>query len=214
MASQSDCNVNNFIPEEVTYVYIIASVLCLVALAVYSYSDRREQELQDYQITAHYKGYTFDAVKASNKDVIVSKTFVKDLWKKKKCFFPFLSHIFDQATDLGVILGLIEMAKLEWKDKIDCDGINTIYLSVASVFVFVFYRIVSSVAIYYGIKQTANQKTSKRALIFAVGQLLDLMLFRAIWVNYKLNLDAPCSPQKWLQNLEAMYVILRVIHRS
>ena len=33
-----------------------------------------------------------------------AKAFAVDLWQKKKCFFPIMANIFDQSSDMGVIL--------------------------------------------------------------------------------------------------------------
>ena len=115
------------------------------------------------------------------------KSFGRDLWSKKKCFFPMIANIFDQSSDIGVIFGLYG---LEF-----CQNVNASYLLALSLTFFLFYRVVSATAVYIGTKR----------ILFALGQfLVEFMLYRAIWVNYVLQRNEPCSPQRWLQNMESM----------
>ena len=61
-------------------------------------------------------------------------------------------------------------------------------------FFFLFYRVVSAVMVFRG----------TRNVWYAFGQFLfEYMLYRAVWVNYIRKCKRPCSPQKWLQNMEA-----------
>ena len=127
--------------------------------------------------------------------VFSMKTFGKDLWSKKKCFFPFVANIFDQSSDIGVIISLYLLQQDELEYDHDCAGINASYLFYLSIMFFLLYRIVSGISVYFGTKN----------IYFSLGQFLcEFMIYRAIWVNYVLQCDEPCSPQRWLQNMEAM----------
>ena len=65
---------------------------------------------------------------------------------------------------------------------------------------FLFYRVVSAAVLF---KQT---KDLKRFFY----QLLDLELYRALYLNYKLNAPNPTNPQRWIQSL-GMYTILSTV---
>ena len=106
-----------------------------------------------------------------------------------------LTNIFDQSSDIGVIFGLYALTIKESNKNEDCPNINASYLLILSLTFFLFYRIVSAVAVLFGTKQIS----------FAIGQfLVEFMLYRAVWVNYILKCEKPCSPQRWLQNMESM----------
>ena len=45
-------------------------------------------------------------------------THNKEMWKKKKCFFPIATHIIDQATDIAIIL---QFAQLYFNSNSDSD---------------------------------------------------------------------------------------------
>ena len=122
------------------------------------------------------------------------RSFSKDIWQKKKCFLPIIANIFDQSSDIGVIIALYTLSMQE-KERQDCEYVNAFYLFLSSLTFFVFYRIISSVAVFIGTKN----------IMFAIGQFLfEFMLYRAVWVNYILKCNEPCSPQKWIQNMESM----------
>lgn len=113
--------------------------------------------------------------------------FCKDLWTKQKCFVPVIANIFDQSSDIGFILGMYNLMRQEMNGQ-DCPDVNATYLFVLSVAIFSFYRIVSGVMVFIGTKNG----------LFGFGQFLfEYMLYRAIWVNYKMKCTKPCSPQCW-----------------
>lgn len=115
----------------------------------------------------------------------------KSVWQKKKIYLQLIPHFFDQATDFGVILEY-------WIKRNDEDlGINTLYLFGVSIFVIVFHRIISSVAIY--------QLTRNKRFIFY--QLFDLLMIQCIYTNYQLDTDEPSNSQRYLQVLEAIFEV-------
>ena len=131
------------------------------------------------------------------KSVLLNLWFI-DVWKKRKCYFPLLTHIIDQMTDVGVIIAFALLYLKEEKSshgRSYCEPINPLYLLILSLFSFWFYRIASAFAIY-------NQTKSVTRIIL---QLLDLELFRALLINYKLNTLTPSNPQRWIQSLEAVF---------
>ena len=76
-----------------------------------------------------------------------------------------------------------------------CPNINALYLFLLSLFYFLFYRITSAIMVVIG----------TRNIYYAIGQFLfEYMLYRSIYVNYRLECTTPSSPQQWIQNMESM----------
>ena len=69
---------------------------------------------------------------------------------------------------------------------------------VASISVVVLHRVISTVAIY---RLTHNWKD-------ALLQVFDLMLVKAIWVNYTLELNEKANPQRFLEILVLLYSLI------
>ena len=75
-------------------------------------------------------------------------------------------------------------------------AMNVSYLFYSSLFVFLFYRIISTYLIY---------KYSRGDLILTILQLFDLTFIKTLQINYQFQNITPCSPQRYLTNLEAMF---------
>ena len=122
------------------------------------------------------------------------QSFFKDLRSKKTCFFPVIANIFDQSSDIGFIFGMYALMNDEQNGN-DCENVNATYLFSLSLFFFLFYRITSAVMVFI---ETRN-------IWYSIGQLLfEYMLYRSMYVNYRLKCVNPSSPQQWLQNMESM----------
>ena len=117
--------------------------------------------------------------------------WAKLLWKKKSCYIQLIPHFFDQATDFGVIYEY-------WTLRNDTDiSVNTMYLFGVSVGIIILHRIISSVAIY---RLTKKWK-------YAILQLIDALMTQCIYTNYILDNDEPSNAQRYLQVLEATFVV-------
>eukprot|EP01083_Nonionella_stella_P008967 25991_1 len=158
----------------VTWIYFSFYIITVLIVSVVCASTVRS-EYADKDTT----------VKCTDKKFL--KSWGKSLWKKKKVYGQLIPHFFDQATDLGVIF---EYWNLREEEDI---GIKTMYLFGTSIFVIALHRIISSLAIYHLTKKPLD-------MLF---QMLDLMMVRCIWTNYKLDLDEPSNSQRYLQILEA-----------
>ena len=137
-----------------------------------------------------------------------NKSGCKKLWaalksvrKKRSCYFPFITHIFDQSTDIGVIVEFYLLWRYESRYKKDhdgedpCEDINGLFVFLAACGALFAYRIVSCILV------SLRTKSKKRAFL----QFWDLLLFHALYINYKTKSDTPSNPQKWLQMLEAVF---------
>ena len=110
---------------------------------------------------------------------------------KKENFRSIVPHIFDQATDLGTVWAYYEEGKYDNDTNKDNWSFNPVWFVIFGLFIIIFQRVVSTVVIY---SMTNN---SKAALL----QLVDLLMIKAIWVNYDLDLTEPCNPQRYLELL-------------
>ena len=118
----------------------------------------------------------------------------KEIWNKKRCYFPFVAQIIDQATDIAVIIQFYQIYKFEKENNYDCKGINGGYLFWLSLTAFFLYRIVSCIWVYI---ITDGKKLD------TLFQLFDLKLYHALYINFKLHKDKPSNPQRFLQMLDA-----------
>eukprot|EP01084_Bolivina_argentea_P207659 354257_1 len=119
------------------------------------------------------------------------KFWILDVYKRRRCYLPIITHLADMITDVAVIVQFGELASHE----IDGCGINMYYLFGLSIFVLLFYRGISSFLIYQ------STKRCNRLLI----QWLDFELFRALYINYLCDKKEPSSPQRWITSLEAAF---------
>ena len=69
------------------------------------------------------------------------------------------------------------------------------YLFILTILSIITYRIISGYLIYL------NTGVKLRIL----SQLLDLELFRTLYINFILNKCEPCDPQKWISGMEATF---------
>eukprot|EP01084_Bolivina_argentea_P269712 458445_1 len=126
-------------------------------------------------------------------------TLIKDwfslLLEKKKVYLALVPHIGDQATDFGVIYQYYSLWQTEDNALDDTGSANPKNFFYASVFVILIHRIISTVAIY-----NLTRKWTDILL-----QIFDLMMVKAIWVNYKLNKKDKANPQRFLEILEATF---------
>ena len=118
----------------------------------------------------------------------------REIWNKKRCYFPCITHIIDQATDIAVIIEFYQISRYESKsNENDCKEINGAILFLLSLSSFLFYRIVSSIWMY----------KSSNSLYHTVLQFFDLKLFHALYINFITNKQEPNSAQRYIQILEA-----------
>eukprot|EP01084_Bolivina_argentea_P055348 101483_1 len=120
------------------------------------------------------------------------KYLLMSILNKKSMYLAILVHLFDTSTDVGVIIDWYELSKQE--EQNDIEGIDMKGLFLAGVCTLIFYRIISSVIIYYmtySIKKTFLQ-------------FMDLELFETILINFKLKRSKPCDPQIFIQKMEGV----------
>eukprot|EP01083_Nonionella_stella_P188934 697552_1 len=173
------CSVNSNWSVIITYIYSSAMLVTLICASIKFIFDVNAED------TGCCKKF---------------KAWLMSLWEKKKLYFIVLAHFFDTATDLAVVAYYYELY-IEKRNKVSsgdtafCNAVNPYFLFIASIFILIEYRVVSSVTIYISIKNAW--------LSFL--QFVDLAIFKAVYVNYKLNSDKPNTAQSWICGMEAMF---------
>eukprot|EP01084_Bolivina_argentea_P210047 357654_1 len=120
--------------------------------------------------------YSFNSLMKYNDKYIKSparkrfKIWCFDVCKRRQCYVPVIIHIFNQMTDIAVAIQFYILAK----SQLNCNGLNILYLFIATILSMCAYRIISSYLIYQ------STKSIKRFIL----QILDLELLRTVYVNY------------------------------
>eukprot|EP01083_Nonionella_stella_P304890 1061489_1 len=123
------------------------------------------------------------------------KMWIRDVWQRRRCYIPLLTHLFDQVTDISVAIQFWDLAETKsTNDWEACNGLNIWYLAILTILSMAIYRLLSSYLIY---------KATKGSLGRFILQMLDCELFRALYINYLCDNTEPCSPQRWITALEA-----------
>ena len=119
------------------------------------------------------------------------KKWLKLTWNKKKIYLSIIPHLFDQATDYGVIATYYIHIGDEEIEK-DVSIIYWFYLSIVIVIV---HRIVSTFGVWLITKNWFN----------VMLQIFDFLMIKAVWTSYKLNGEEPSTSQRFLGLLEATF---------
>eukprot|EP01084_Bolivina_argentea_P066466 121146_1 len=182
-------------------VYVLAILITSIICAVKVSSNRKSTRNIPIKITNNNKDIqlSYYALNEDTKNVSKDKTccsliliWFKLLLEKKKIYFKVIPHIFDTATDVAVIIQYYEM----WKyPNTNTDDIDAKLFFTISVFILTFHRIISSILLL---------KLTKSFTDFVL-QLLELLMLKAIWINYKLGTKKPTNPARYLQSLEATF---------
>ena len=124
----------------------------------------------------------------------------KEILKKKSCYFPCITHLVDQSTDIAVIFEFYQLYVFESipnpnGTKNDCSGVDALQLLILSCIAFVFYRIISCIWIY----------NIARSPFHTLLQFFDLKIYHALYINFisEYNDGTPNTAQKYIQILEA-----------
>eukprot|EP01084_Bolivina_argentea_P154090 268642_1 len=192
-------------------VFLIASIVCAHKIRQIR-KNRKKAQLQTQSISNNEKATEVEINEFNNDDItleIESKTSEtkKEKWytpikewlrlvlEKKKVYLALIPHLFDQATDFGVVYQYYILSQTEDNRVLDTGSANPLNFFYASLFVILLHRIISTVAIY-----NLTRKWTDILL-----QIFDFMMVKAIWVNYKLNKKNKANPQRFLEILEATF---------
>eukprot|EP01084_Bolivina_argentea_P219065 371613_1 len=173
------CEVSSIIPTYVTisYLAVYLSIFFLVSVKAF-----------------------FDVKKRDNKNNWENKKFYQkmnlwkdDIWTKRECYLHALPHIFDQCTDVAVVIQFYIL--YQSSHTAFCGDLSMSSFFYWSIAVIIVYRLISSIQI--------GLRTYSVSRVFL--QLLDLELLRALYINYKTNATKPNVAQTWIMVLEATF---------
>eukprot|EP01084_Bolivina_argentea_P240547 404081_1 len=171
MSEAQSCSTASLVTTKVVYsVFGVVYGLVLISVSIYSY------------LLVMKEGDKFRL-----------RSWMLDVYRRRHCYLPMISHLTDWITDTGVIIQFGTLAYIT--TKADCNGLDMNVLFALSIFILLFYRTISSLLIYN------YTKSCKRFLM----QFIDFEIFRTLYVNYLCDKTEPCSPQKWINSLEAAF---------
>eukprot|EP01084_Bolivina_argentea_P071110 129312_1 len=122
------------------------------------------------------------------------KKWLKLSWSKKRIYVSIAPHLFDQATDVGVIVQYYQYTFID-TEAIDNDALKPLYWFYLSIVILVVHRLVSSLGVYLLTRNWFN----------VLLQSMDILMIRCVWTSYKLGRDEPSTTQKYLALLEATF---------
>lgn len=181
--SCNDYSSSSIIPT----IYLIVYCVALLGLSLFSYI---------YLHQAHYNYHSTSLSAHQRPESWSIINWGKDLWYKRRCYIPLVTHFFDQATDVAVIVEFYNLWQAQAADDTICTVIRGRILFALSITLTCGYRFISATLIY---------RETKRISQFLAQFLFDAELGRTIFINYKLNKTEPCDPQKWIQSMEAVF---------
>ncbi len=110
------------------------------------------------------------------------KLWFNDFWAKKKMFLSIVPHLVDQATDFGKIWAYFDAYKQNKASQ---------WFWIMGVLIILSQRIISSATIWF----------ITRNITSTILQMFDLLMIKAIWVNYYFDLKEPGNPQRYISIL-------------
>eukprot|EP01083_Nonionella_stella_P020799 57700_1 len=174
-----NCSTSSIVTTNVTIAYGVTYGLALLFVSIYSF-----RFLNTFNVKFSQSSFIKKVIK-----------WTKDVWLRRRCYIPIITHLFDQITDISVAIQFYDLSITKNdNDWIACGGLNIWYLFILTILSMAIYRIISSYLIY---------KSTSYSLSHLVFQLLDIELFRALYINYLCNKTEPCDPQRWITAMEA-----------
>eukprot|EP01084_Bolivina_argentea_P248531 415750_1 len=122
------------------------------------------------------------------------KLWTRSVWKKKSIYMSIVPHLFDQATDIGVLLQYYDIMRKQ-QNTDDKPNFQAQYWFFGSIAVITLHKIISCISVYLLTK----------SWIDVLYQFVDVLMVKAVYANYKLNVDEPSNGQRYLQILEGTF---------
>eukprot|EP01083_Nonionella_stella_P211720 765192_1 len=181
-------HVHNILGAEVTTSGLVSIIYSAVSFVIFIivcfYGWKRLKKRDAYKELKGCKRYT---------------SWLSTVWKMKGIYLSALVHIYDIATDIGIIVNWGYQAFAEDQGqtgtKTDVRGINMMGLWASSMVAFLLYRFISAGFVY--------EFTGKLGRAFV--QFLDLEIYRAIYITHTLGREEAGNLQRWLQKFEAIF---------
>eukprot|EP01083_Nonionella_stella_P043134 116421_1 len=170
------CTTNSLLPSWVAAGVGSLMSLCLIATSVHSYILLRNQP-----------GWNDRSFRSK------MKCWAMDIWGRKSCYLPLITHLADTTTDCAAVAEFYILARDNTAKQ--CNGLDIWYIFSLSLSCMALYRIVSSYMVY----------TVTKSCFRVCSQLVDLELFRILYVSHKYKLSKKSSPQRLISMIEAVF---------
>merc|ERR1712228_153801 len=131
------------------------------------------------------------------------KSFLMAIWKKKGIYGQILLHLYDTATDCGV---LVEWYLLAEKEK-NGDNVESLDMSAlfwTSIAFIIFYRLISTFIGCYGAKQSYYNNVIKWMFFDGFLGLIDVYVIKAVYIAIDEDEEEATPRQKMIQLGEAI----------
>ena len=193
---------------------IVYSSLCIILLlfvSFHAWSIVQQQKSNQFQqqilINQHNKNHLQRTIINTNTTQKRGKccTLIQNIipwfmliWNMKTLYLTSLIHIYDIATDIGILIEWGHLSYLQFNksdNMIDVGNLNMFELFIWSVIAFLLYRIISAFLIF---------KYTKSYYRFFL-QLMDLEIYRCIRISHLLQKNKAGSLQRWLLKYEAIF---------
>ena len=127
------------------------------------------------------------------------KDFIKAVWARRGIYGQILVHLYDTATDIGV---LVEWGRLAY-DNQDYESLDMHIMFWTSIGFLIFYRFLSSI---FAIVAARNTFSSASILFrdFCLG-IWDFYIIKTVYESLKFRHQEPTPQQKAIQLLESIF---------
>eukprot|EP01083_Nonionella_stella_P240133 839735_1 len=113
--SEPTCTTSSIIPRWVTIAFDSTYAILLTVASVHSF---------------HFL-MKFNQKFAYKSTCARFKMWIRDVWQRRRCYIPLITHLFDQVTDISVAIQFWDLA--ETKSANDCNGLNIWYLAILTI---------------------------------------------------------------------------------
>ena len=117
---------------------------------------------------------------------------------KYSMYFSLVLHMLDTGTDIGVCIQFYYLAMTQDMCDIGIPSFDLNFLFILSVAAIITYRVLTAIYLWILTKDLSIPTQMLRFL----SSLLDLEIIRAMYVNFKLQRNKPCNPQRLINVLE------------
>lgn len=130
------------------------------------------------------------------------KSFCSSIWDKRAIFSQILLHLFDTATDLGVLIDWGILAQKE-SDGQEIESIDMGALFLTAITFLILYRLISTITAF--ISGCRNGKSFLGIILDGFLGLLDMYVLKTVYKAIKDDEEEPSIKQRMLQLSEAIF---------
>eukprot|EP01084_Bolivina_argentea_P033791 62477_1 len=178
---RTDCSTDHQLPQWFGFVYAITQSVFIIIAAIIGFIN-----------VASADPHIWLRLSCTQK----IKAWFKSIYNKRACYYPVITHMFDQVSDYMVTVEFYFLWQQEEKYGTQfCTGLDMKAIFFSSIFILLSYRVITS---YFLFKYT-------KSIVKVLLQFIDLEFIQVISLNWKRNRTTPNSMQRWLQSFESTF---------